>query len=100
MLCSKVKHDILAAHNSNHVNSGATSTILTQAVTIVIQTLVQRPQPAQVHSSMVRFERPSLGSLSMLSRQQMGLLHGFSCGMNHPGITNLTVVGLFFLPKP
>ncbi|KAK9268880.1 hypothetical protein L1049_000645 [Liquidambar formosana] len=88
----KHNHDVPAARNSSHVNSGASNTVPAQAA---VQTHVHRPEPSQVHNSMARFERPaSLGSFSLPARQQLGPSHGFTFGMNQHGLANLAMAGL------
>ncbi|XP_059442618.1 probable WRKY transcription factor 2 [Corylus avellana] len=91
----KHNHDVPAARNSSHVNSGTSSTVTAQASASAVQTHVHRPEPSQVHASMGRFERPaSLGSFSFPGRQQMAPSHGFSFGMNQQGLANLAMAGL------
>ncbi|CBI39865.3 unnamed protein product, partial [Vitis vinifera] len=64
----KHNHDVPAARNSSHVNS--------------------------VHN-MARFDRPpSFGTFNLPGRQQLGPSHGFSFGMNQPGLANLGMAGL------
>ncbi|KAM1276501.1 hypothetical protein ACFX13_029706 [Malus domestica] len=88
----KHNHDVPAARNSSHVNSGPSSNMPGQASTI--QTHPHRPEP-QVHNGMGRFERPSsMGSFNLPGRQQMGPSHAFSFGMNQPGFANLSMAGL------
>ncbi|XP_012081857.1 probable WRKY transcription factor 2 isoform X2 [Jatropha curcas] len=91
----KHNHDVPAARNSSHVNSGASSTGPAQTGT-AIQNNVHRPEPAQVHSSMTRFDRSAVyASFSLPGRQQLGLTPGFSFGMNQPpGLANLAMAGL------
>lgn len=96
----KHNHDVPAARNSSHVNSG---NVAAQASS------VHRPEPShsQVHNGMPRFERPAAASLASFSlpanarqqqhQQQLGLSHGggFSFGMNHhAGLANLAMAGL------
>lgn len=92
----KHNHDVPAARNSSHVNSGASSAVPAQAsAAAAVQAHVHRPEPSQVHPGMARFERPaSLGSFSIPGRQQMGPSHGFSFGMSQPGLANLAMAGL------
>ena len=92
----KHNHDVPAARNSSHVNSGASGNVPAQASSAAcVQAHVHRPEPSQVHPGMARFERPpSLGSFSLPGRQQMGPSHGFSFGMNQPGLANLAMAGL------
>ncbi|GAV69376.1 WRKY domain-containing protein [Cephalotus follicularis] len=91
----KHNHDVPAARNSSHVNSGASSNVTAQAAAAVVQNHVHRPERSQVHNSMARFERPpSYGSFNLTGRQQMGPSHGFSFGMNQPGLASLAMAGL------
>ncbi|KAF8410919.1 hypothetical protein HHK36_003456 [Tetracentron sinense] len=84
----KHNHDVPAARNSSHVNSGTSSTVPSQAA----QTNVHRPGP---HDSMGRFERPaSLASFDLSRRQQLGPSPGISFGMSQPGLASLTMAGL------
>ncbi|KAL9382842.1 hypothetical protein Peur_023165 [Populus x canadensis] len=87
----KHNHDVPAARNSNHVNSGTSNATPAQAG-IAVQTQVHRPEASQVHNSMTsRFERPpAFGSF----RQQLGPSAGFSFGMNQPGFANMGMAGL------
>ncbi|EEF33159.1 conserved hypothetical protein [Ricinus communis] len=90
----KHNHDVPAARNSSHVNSGSSNTVNTQGGTAG-QTHVHRPEPAQVPNSMTRFERSAAyGSFSLPGRQQLGPTHSFSFGMNQPGLANLAMAGL------
>nr|AFX83941.1 WRKY super family protein [Hevea brasiliensis] len=90
----KHNHDVPAARNSSHVNSGTSSTGTAQAGSAV-QTHVHRPEPSQVHNSMSRFERSAAyGSFSFPGRQQLGPTPSFSFGMNQPGLANLAMAGL------
>ncbi|KAB1214982.1 putative WRKY transcription factor 2 [Morella rubra] len=91
----KHNHDVPAARNSSHVNSGVSSTVPSQASAAAVQPHVHRPEPSQVHTSMARFERPaSLNSFSLPGRQQLGTSHGFSFGINQPGLANMAMAGL------
>lgn len=91
----KHNHDVPAARNSSHVNSGTSGAVQAQASAASVQTHVHRPEPSQVHPSMGRFERPaSLGSFSFPGRQQLAPSHGFSFGMNQQGLANLAMAGL------
>lgn len=86
----KHNHDVPAARNSSHTNSG-NSNGPSQAAP---QAQSHRPEPSQV--SMARFERPphSLSSFGLPVRQQLGGPHGFGFGMNQPGLANLAMAGL------
>uniref|UniRef100_A0A5B6YME0 Putative WRKY7 n=1 Tax=Davidia involucrata TaxID=16924 RepID=A0A5B6YME0_DAVIN len=94
----KHNHDVPAARNSSHVNSGNPITVPSQAAGAAVQTHLHRPEPSQVHNSMARFERPhALGSFGLPGRQQqqLGPSDGFSFGMNPPaGFANLAMAGL------
>ncbi|KAK3425181.1 hypothetical protein EUGRSUZ_F01981 [Eucalyptus grandis] len=91
----KHNHDVPAARNSSHVNSGASSAIPTQCTTSAVQTQVHRPEPSQVHSMMGRYEGPgSLGSFSLPGRQQLGPGPGFSFAMNPPRLANFAMAGM------
>ncbi|KAG5235925.1 WRKY transcription factor family protein [Salix suchowensis] len=87
----KHNHDVPAARNSNHVNSGTSNATPAQAG-IPVQTQVHRPEASQVHNRMTsRFERPpAFGSFM----QQLGSSAGFSFGMNQPGFANMGMAGL------
>ncbi|KAJ6724053.1 WRKY TRANSCRIPTION FACTOR PROTEIN 1-RELATED [Salix viminalis] len=87
----KHNHDVPAARNSNHVNSGTSNATPPQAG-IPVQTQVHRPEPSQAHNSMTsRFERPpAFGSFM----QQLGSSAGFSFGMNQPGFANMGMARL------
>ncbi|KAM7269649.1 hypothetical protein ACFE04_025146 [Oxalis oulophora] len=91
----KHNHDVPAARNSSHVNSGGVSNNVTaQSGAATIQNNVHRPEPSQVHNGMARFERPSFNSFELPGRQQLvGPAPGFSFGMNQPGFGNLTMAG-------
>lgn len=90
----KHNHDVPAARNSSHVNSGVSNTTPSQSAGAV-QTQAHRPEPSQVQNNMARFERPhSLGSFGLPGRQQLGPSHGFGFGMNQPGLANLGMAGL------
>ncbi|KAI5606239.1 hypothetical protein POPTR_001G472800v4 [Populus trichocarpa] len=90
----KHNHDVPAARNSSHVNSGTSNATPGQAA-VAVQTHVHRHESSQVHNSMARFERPpAFGSFSLPGRQQLGPSPGFSFGMNQPGLANLAMAGL------
>ncbi|CAA2984722.1 probable WRKY transcription factor 2 isoform X1 [Olea europaea subsp. europaea] len=88
----KHNHDVPAARNSSHVNSGVSNTLPTQASTAA-QSQIHRPEPARLHNSLGRFERPSLGSFGLPGRPQLGSNPNFGFGMNHPGLANLAMAG-------
>lgn len=89
----KHNHDVPAARNSSHVNSGVSSQGGGG------QNQIHRPEPSQVQNSMARFERPhSLASFGLpgMNRQQLvgGGSHGFAFGMNQQGgLANLAMAG-------
>lgn len=98
----KHNHDVPAARNSSHINSSS-NLPASQPSGAVVQTHIHRPEPShssqvQVHNGgMTRFDRPAsqLGSFGGVpGRQQLGPSHGFSFGMNQPGLVNLAVAGL------
>lgn len=87
----KHNHDVPAARNSSHVNSGNSSAVTAHAAAGQIH----RPEPSQIHNSMARFDRPAaFGSFRVPGRQQLGPSPGFSFGMNQPGLANLAMAGL------
>ncbi|KAJ4725446.1 WRKY transcription factor [Melia azedarach] len=87
----KHNHDVPAARNSSHVNSGNSSAVTAHAA----GGQIHRPEPSQIHNSMARFDRPaSFGSFRVPGRQQLGPSPGFSFGMNQPGLANLAMAGL------
>ncbi|CAN4102556.1 unnamed protein product [Withania somnifera] len=89
----KHNHDVPAARNSSHVNSGASNTHPTQ-VTSPAQNYIHRPEPAQLQNAMARFDRqPSLGSFGLAGRSQLGPTPGFSYGMNQQGLSSLSMAG-------
>ena len=87
----KHNHDVPAARNSSHVNSGGPASAAQTHVN------VHQPEPSQVHQGgMARFERPaSLSSFGLPAGQRQQLMppHGFSFGMSQPGLANLTMAG-------
>ncbi|PPR98382.1 hypothetical protein GOBAR_AA22267 [Gossypium barbadense] len=86
----KHNHDVPAARNSSHVNS-ATSNTATALASSSVQTHAHRPEPSQLHNSMVR--PTSFGPFTLPGRQQLGPSPGFSFGMNQPGLANLAMAG-------
>ncbi|KAL2483795.1 putative WRKY transcription factor 2 [Forsythia ovata] len=88
----KHNHDVPAARNSSHVNSGGSNTLPTQAPTAA-QSHIHRPEPARLHSSLGRFERPSFGSFGLPGRPQLGSNPNFGFGMNQSGLSNLAMAG-------
>lgn len=93
----KHNHDVPAARNSSHANSGGGGgTGPGQAAAATVQNHVHRPDTSQVHS-MARFERAAtFGTFNMGGRQQLGPpSHGFAFGMNgQAGLPNLGMAGL------
>ncbi|KAK1581951.1 hypothetical protein Q3G72_010520 [Acer saccharum] len=90
----KHNHDVPAARNSSHVNSGSSSAIAAQTA-VGGQNHMHRPEPSQVHNGMARFERPAaFSSFRVPGRQQLGPSPGFSFGMNQSGLANLAMAGL------
>ncbi|XP_049412642.1 probable WRKY transcription factor 2 isoform X1 [Solanum stenotomum] len=90
----KHNHDVPAARNSSHVNSGASNTHPT-SVTAPAQNHLHRPEAAQLQNAMARFDRqPSLGSFGLSGRPQLGPNPGFSYGMNQQGgLSSLAMAG-------
>ncbi|KAI3969154.1 hypothetical protein MKW92_029522 [Papaver armeniacum] len=77
----KHNHDVPAARNSSHVNSGLTNTASTGSG----QTHIHRPEPTQIHENIGRFNGPaSLNAFNLPGRQQLGPQSGYSFGINHP----------------
>ncbi|XP_022949797.1 probable WRKY transcription factor 2 [Cucurbita moschata] len=87
----KHNHDVPAARNSSHISSSTSSPVTTQNSTATTQTHIHRPGPPQPQNTIPRFERPVF---SLPGRQQMGSAHGFSFGMNPPGLRNLTMAAV------
>ncbi|KAL0407063.1 UNVERIFIED_CONTAM: putative WRKY transcription factor 2 [Sesamum latifolium] len=91
----KHNHDVPAARNSSHVNSGGQHTLpAQQAHGAAVSSQVHRPEPSQIHGSAARFERPGLGSFGLPGRPQIGLGPGFGFGMNQAGLASLGLAGL------
>ncbi|GFS41374.1 WRKY DNA-binding protein 2 [Actinidia rufa] len=92
----KHNHDVPAARNSSHVNSGTPNNGPAQSVSAaVVRPHLHRPEPSPIHNSMARFDgHPGLRSLGMPGKQQLGPPHGFTFGMNQPGLANLAMAGL------
>ncbi|KAK9002370.1 hypothetical protein V6N11_025053 [Hibiscus sabdariffa] len=86
----KHNHDVPAARNSSHVNSATSNTATAMASSV--QAHAHRPEPSQLHNSMVR--PTSFGHFTLPGRQQLGPSPGFSFGMNQPGLANLAMAGL------
>ncbi|KAJ0044575.1 hypothetical protein Pint_03602 [Pistacia integerrima] len=90
----KHNHDVPAARNSSHVNSGSSNAVTAQAVAAG-QAHVHRPEPSQMHNGMGRFDRPAaFGSFRVPGRQHLGPSSGFSFSMNQPRLANLAMAGL------
>ncbi|XP_057485682.1 probable WRKY transcription factor 2 [Actinidia eriantha] len=92
----KHNHDIPAARNSSHVNSGTPNNGPAPSVgAAAVRTHLPRPEPSQFHNSMARFDgHPVLSSLGFPGRQQLGPSHWFNFGMNQPSLANLEMAGL------
>lgn len=77
----KHNHDVPAARNSSHINSGASSTAS-----------VHRPEPSQIHNCMARFE--GTASFGPSQQQQPGhSFGGFPFGVTRPMLSNLAFAG-------
>ncbi|KZV27164.1 putative WRKY transcription factor 2 [Dorcoceras hygrometricum] len=85
----KHNHDIPAARNSSHVNSGSQQA----SAAATSSSLVRRAQPSEIHASTSPFETPSIGSFG---RPQLGPGpgFGFGFGVNQPGFASLALAGL------
>ncbi|XP_019183198.1 PREDICTED: probable WRKY transcription factor 2 isoform X2 [Ipomoea nil] len=89
----KHNHDVPAARNSTHPNSGASSNLPSQ--TTATQGHVHRPEPSQLQNTMSQFARPpSLGSFGFPGGPQLAHTLGFGFGMNQQGLANLAMAGL------
>lgn len=86
----KHNHDVPAARNSGHGNSGPGSA---QPVPSGAQAHVHRPEPAQPHNGILRFEGPgALASFGLTGRPQLPP-HTFGANQPH-GLVNLAMAGL------
>lgn len=85
-------HDVPAARNSSHVNSGSHPT-QQASVAATSSGLVRRPQPSQAHVGTSPFKTPSLG-IGSFGRPQLGPGPGFGFGVNQPGFASLALAGL------
>ncbi|XP_073280359.1 probable WRKY transcription factor 2 [Primulina huaijiensis] len=87
----KHNHDVPAARNSSHVNSGSHHT---QQASVAANSsgLVRRPQPSQVNVGTSAFKTPSVGIGSFGRPPQLG--PGFGFGVNQPGFASLALAGL------
>ncbi|KAJ6800398.1 putative WRKY transcription factor 2 [Iris pallida] len=84
----KHNHDVPAARNSNHSNSGPSSAAAAAAAATQAQILHQRPE--LTHDGIMRFEcRPPLGTFGLPGREQLNLGGVFSFGMGQHGFANL-----------
>ncbi|PIN21066.1 hypothetical protein CDL12_06243 [Handroanthus impetiginosus] len=92
----KHNHDVPAARNSSHGNSGGGSnTLLTQQTPApATSSHIHRPEPSQIHSNTARFERPPLGPYSLPGRPQLEPGPGFGFGMNQSGLAGLGLARL------
>ncbi|XP_031116173.1 probable WRKY transcription factor 2 [Ipomoea triloba] len=89
----KHNHDVPAARNSSHPNSGASNGLSSQ--TTATQGHVHRPEPSQLQNTMSQFARPpSLASFGFPGGPQLGHTLGFGFGMNQQGLANLAMAGL------
>ncbi|OVA04145.1 DNA-binding WRKY [Macleaya cordata] len=87
----KHNHDVPAARNSSHVNSGLSNAAPTGSG----HTHIHRPEPSQIHENISRYDGPtSLGTFNLPGRQQLGPSPGYSFGMNQPSMNNLAMAGL------
>ncbi|XP_058113083.1 probable WRKY transcription factor 2 [Magnolia sinica] len=88
----KHNHDVPAARNNSHVNSGTSNT---GHATVAQPPHIHRPEPSQAHDSMARFNGPtSLSTFGMPGRPPLGPTSSFSFGMNQTSLANLAMVGL------
>lgn len=89
----KHNHDVPAARNSSHINSGASNAT---AQASAFQSHVRRPEPSQVNNNinMPRFDgSPSFGSFGVSASSHLVSSRSFSFGMNQPPLTNLAMNG-------
>ncbi|KAK4439625.1 putative WRKY transcription factor 2 [Sesamum alatum] len=85
----KHNHDVPAARNSGHTNSGLQNTLASRQAPSA-SSHIHRPEPSQIRGSIPRFERPSMGSFGHLGRPQLGPGPGYGFGMNQqPGFPGL-----------
>ncbi|XP_011095658.1 probable WRKY transcription factor 2 [Sesamum indicum] len=84
----KHNHDVPAARNSGHSNSGLQNTLPSRQAPSA-SSHIHRPEPSQIRGSIPRYERPSMGSFGNLSRPQLGPGPGYGFGMNQPGFPGL-----------
>ncbi|KAI3456732.1 hypothetical protein Pfo_013395 [Paulownia fortunei] len=84
----KHNHDVPAARNSGHVNSGAPNTLPTQQAPAASSHL-HRPDPSQIRGTTAWFERPPLASFGLPGRPQLGPGPGFGFAMNQHGLASL-----------
>ncbi|KAJ8621144.1 hypothetical protein MRB53_029673 [Persea americana] len=87
----KHNHDVPAARNSSHANSGTSS-----AAPPPPAASIPRPEPSsQLHHSMARFDGSSLGKLAPAGRPPLGPMSNYTAfGMNHINLANLAMAGL------
>ncbi|KAG9448876.1 hypothetical protein H6P81_008841 [Aristolochia fimbriata] len=86
----KHNHDVPAARNSSHVNSGPPAVAPGQPA----PSYVSRPEQSQIHDSLPRFERSPLGTFTFPGRQPLRPASNFSFGMGQPALANLAMAGL------
>ncbi|KAK6149482.1 hypothetical protein DH2020_017007 [Rehmannia glutinosa] len=84
----KHNHDVPAARNTGHMNSGGPNILPTQQ-TPPTSGHIHRPEPSQIRGRTAWFERPSLASFG---RSQVG--PGFGFGMNQAGLVSMGLAGL------
>ncbi|GAB4845832.1 WRKY transcription factor [Ancistrocladus abbreviatus] len=91
----KHNHDVPAARNSSHVNSGGSTNN-----SIAQTSAVHRPEPSQVHNSTASFEAPvsSLGAFGIPAGPQLGL-SAFPFGLSQARLTNVAMSGSRFVPN-
>lgn len=81
----KHNHDVPAARNSAHANSGGSNAHTTQQAPATSH--IHRPEASQIRSNSAWFDRPS--SLGSFGRPQLGPGPGFGYGMSQAGLGSL-----------